>query len=162
MKKLRPASLSLFVLALVSCAFCQQEIPSKPQHDSQHATSQPTNAEPQKPTDWRVNWRNSTVAFGTVKHDDLRNRDYFSAVGTGLIISTGERTAYVVTAKHVLCEPEERWYPSTLNVRFAWQDRKSIYSFTGVPFPLRNDKGVPLGLLWTMVVILQRCQLQRI
>jgi hypothetical protein len=99
---------------------------------------------PQTTDDWRVGWRNATVAFGEIKHDNVTNRDYFSAVGTGVLISTGPTSAYLVTAKHMFCDPEKHWFPTSINIRFAWQDRKSIYSYLGIPFTLRNDKGTPL------------------
>jgi len=95
--------------------------------------------------DWRESWRNATTALGQVGHDSLINRDFFSAVGTGVLISTAPDTAYLVTAKHVLCDPDKRpgWYPSQLNVRFAWQDRKSIYAALGITVPLRTE-GSPI------------------
>ncbi len=97
-----------------------------------------------QPANWRVEWRNSTVAFGTV--EKKFGVDYFYARGTGVMIKTGDHSAFLVTAKHMFCKPEDRWYPRNLNVRFAWEDQKSIYSFLGITLPLRDDKGVPL---WT-------------
>jgi len=95
--------------------------------------------------DWRVSWRNATVAFGEVKHDALLG-DYFSAVGTGVIVRAGEHKGYIVTAKHMFCDPEKRWYPRKLNIRFSWEDRKSIYTFVGITILVRDDAGAPL---WT-------------
>ncbi|MFL6443153.1 MAG: hypothetical protein ACJ713_05045, partial [Candidatus Sulfotelmatobacter sp.] len=75
-------------------------------------------------------------------HDELINRDFFSTVGTGVLNATAPDTAYLVTAKHVLCDPDERpgWFPAQLNVRFAWQDRKSIYEYLGFPVALRSER----------------------
>ncbi|PYX63442.1 MAG: hypothetical protein DMG74_17010 [Acidobacteria bacterium] len=141
-------AVAVFVVVFEFGALCQQGSIPKTNQETQPAIKQnsATATAPikQPPHDPLVNWRNATVAFGQVKHEDLTNRNYFSAVGTGIIISTSEKTAYLVTAKHMFCNPDERWFPSELHLRFAWQDHKSIYNYLGIPFTLRTNKGSPL------------------
>jgi len=100
-------------------------------------------SEQPKREDWREHWRNATVSLGTVARDPLINRDYFSAVASAVIVSTDEHTAYLVTAKHVFCDPTRRpfWHPHSLNIRFAWQDHRSIYEVTGRSIVLQADSG---------------------
>lgn len=97
-----------------------------------------------KVPDWRGAWRNSTVSFGEVATDKTTNEKFFHALGTGVIVNTDAHTAYIVTAKHVFCDPEKGFHPSQLLVRFAWQARKSIYSYFGIPFDLQSDSGAEL------------------
>lgn len=96
-----------------------------------------------KKEDWREHLRNATVSLGTVAHDTGINRDYFSAVGTGVIVSSDEHTGYLVSARHVFCDPTRRplWHPRSLNIRFAWQDHQSIYEVTGTSIVLQNESG---------------------
>src|SRR5580704_11179944 len=63
--------------------------------------------------DWREVWRNATVSFGEVARDSL-NQEYFHALGTGIIVNTDEHTAYLVTARHVFCDPDKVFHPSQL------------------------------------------------
>jgi hypothetical protein len=123
----------ILLLAVLACgAVCQQAPPTQP------GTKQAEQLlAPEK--DWRVTWRNATVAFGQVGEDALTKQKFFSAVGTGVLITPGSNSAmgYLVTARHVFCEPEKKWFPLSLNVRFAWEDHKSIYSYVGIPMPLR-------------------------
>ncbi len=123
--------LAVLVWLFVNTAVCQHE-------------QKPTIPQTSAANDWVSGYRSETVAFGQVGHDNLTNRSFFSAIGTGVLISSGPQFAYLVTAKHVFCEPEKHWFPNSLNIRFAWQDHKSIYAYTGVPLALRNEKGAPL------------------
>jgi len=129
-------SVLAFVLLCTSNALCQQ------------GTLPPQSQVPQSDAkrDWRVIWRNVTVALGEVAHDSLMNRDYFHALGTAVLISTGEHSGYLVTARHMFCDPEKKFHPSQLRMRFAWQEHKSIYDYLGVPLNLRSDSGANL---WT-------------
>ncbi len=112
---------------------CQQDAPPK-------QTQEPLPAK----RDWREVWRNATVAFGEVAHDQLLNRDYFHALGTGVVITTGVHTGYLVTARHMFCNPDQHFHPAQLRIRFAWQEHESIYESLGVPFDVRDVSGSDL------------------
>jgi hypothetical protein len=123
-----------FVLLFTSAALCQQGAP-------------PTQGQAPQPAikrDWREVWRNATIALGEVAHDPLMNRDYFHALGTSVVIMTGEHSADLVTARHMFCDPDRNFHPSQLRIRFAWQEHKSVYDYLGVPFNLRSSSGANL------------------
>jgi hypothetical protein len=119
---------------LCTSALCQQGAPPGQTQASQPAAK----------TDWREEWRNMTVAFGEIARDQMMNRDYFHVLGTGVIIGIDERTVYLVTARHMFCDPEKGFHPAHLQLRFAWQERKSTYDYLGVPIALRSSSGVNL------------------
>jgi hypothetical protein len=133
------ASLSyLVVLFLLSSPVLSQQAPppSQNQVPAQNAKR-----------DWREVWRNATVAFGEIAHDTTMNHNFFHALGTGVIVTTGLHTAYLVTARHVFCDDDTNFHPSQLQLRFAWQERKSIYDYFGIPITLRDG---PAGAnLWS-------------
>jgi hypothetical protein len=121
------------VLFFTCIAVCQQD--AAPKQGGQAGTAK---------QDWREHWRNSTVAFGEIAHDQLLNRDYFHALGTGVAISTGLHTGYFVTARHMFCNPDQHFHPAQLRIRFAWQEHKSIYEYLGVPLDVRSISGADL------------------
>jgi hypothetical protein len=123
-----------FILLLTSAALCQQTAPS--------AQSQPP--QPTVKSDWREVWRNSTVAIGEIAHDLMMNHDYFHALGTGVLITPDQQAWYLVTARHMFCDAEKGFHPAQLQVRFAWQERKSIFDYFGVAFSLRSSSGTNL------------------
>lgn len=103
----------------------------------QQSVSSPK-SETQKP-DWRTEWRNVTVTIGLPSVDSL-GQTYFQAMGTGVLISASSHSGYLVTARHVFCDPEKKFHPSQLNLRFAWQEKKSIYNYLGVSLQLRDPQ----------------------
>jgi S1-C subfamily serine protease len=123
-----------FVLLFTSAALRQQGAPP----------SQTQAPQPAAKRDWREVWRNATVAFGEIAHDTMMNHDFFHALGTGVIITTGAHTGYLVTARHMFCDTEKGVHPAQLQLRFAWQEHKSIYDYLGGPLPLRSSSGANL------------------
>ncbi len=95
------------------------------------APSEPSNAA----LGWLDHWRLSTLSFGTVEKDQNR-RDFFKVIGTGVVVATDPQTAYIVTAKHVFDDPQKQWHPRELRLRFAWQERHSVYDNLGVTLSL--------------------------
>jgi hypothetical protein len=85
-----------------------------------------------------------TVAFGEIARDQMMNHNYFHVLGTGVIIGIDERTAYLVTARHMFCDAEKGFHPAQLQLRFAWQEHKSTYEYLGVPITLRSGSGANL------------------
>lgn len=94
---------------------------------------------------WSEELRNETVAFGQILTDDLTHLKYFHTIGAGVIISTDPITSYLVTVKHMFCDPDKNFYPSELQIRFAWQEHRSIYQELGISLQLRDQSG---GNLW--------------
>src|SRR5712692_11732759 len=103
---------------------------------------------PPKPADsqigWLDHWRLSTFSFGRVQNQN--GRDFFEVLGTGVLVATDGHTAYIVTAKHVFDDPPKQWHPSEIRLRFAWQERKSVYEEHGTPFKLLDSSGKPRWL----------------
>ncbi len=123
---------TLFIILLASVAYSQQDAAKK------------TQEQPRATRDWKEVWRNATVAFGVIAPDQTLSQDYFQAIGTGVIVSVDLHNAYLVTARHMFCDPDKLFHPTVLQVRFAWQGHKSIYSYLGLPFTLRNNTGANL------------------
>ena len=109
---------------------------------------------PPQPT-WLQYWREATVALGTVKKakivlpdEKVSERDVFGIVGTGVIFGLSEdesKTPWLVTAKHVFCDPTIGWEPEVIQLRFAWFEDRPVEGYLGIPIRLK-DKG---KRLWT-------------
>jgi Trypsin-like peptidase domain len=83
---------------------------------------------------WLDKWREATISLGRVE-TDRNGRPFYRVIGTGFI-ATDSHKLFIVTAKHVFFDPERNWHPDTLNVRFAWEEGRSVYSDLGLPLPL--------------------------
>ena len=96
--------------------------------------SRPGECQTANPTEpkrgWLESWRSATFSFGQVKNQSGRN--YFEVIGTGVLITPDKRTLYIVTAKHVLDDPKKKWHPREIRLRFAWQERSSVYDDLGI------------------------------
>lgn len=123
----------IIVLLWASCSALSQSNSETKQATPPHASEQ------ERP--WSEVWRNATIAFGEILTDGLTHRPYFHAVGAGVTIGIDKATAYLVTVRHMFCDPDKRSYPPELHVRFAWQDHRSVYEYLGVPLPLRDQAG---------------------
>ncbi len=96
---------------------------------------------------WLNHWREATVALGriyethvTAPGGKVSKRKFFLSVGTGVIFGVKDSpksTLWLLTAKHVLCEPSEDWDPSSLVLRFSWMDEMSVEQYPGVTLPLK-------------------------
>ncbi len=93
---------------------------------------------------WLEHWRLSTFSFGRVQKQN--NRDFFEVIGTGFLVATDPHTAFIVTAKHVFDDPTKQWHPSELRLRFAWQERSSVYVELGTTLKLLDLNQKPLWL----------------
>jgi hypothetical protein len=69
---------------------------------------------------------------------------FFRVIGTGFIVSPDEHTGYFFTAKHVFDDPTKNWHPKELRLRFAWQERESVYDYLGTALPLFSPSGQQL------------------
>jgi S1-C subfamily serine protease len=120
----------LFMFLLVS-------VMASPQQGSQ--SPQPT------PVGWLENWRNMTVSFGVIDRDQLQG-EYYKIVGSGILFAANPNTGYIITAKHVFYDPDKKWHPSEIRIRYGWQDQKSVYAEHGTSIRLRDESG---NDLWT-------------
>ena len=84
---------------------------------------------------WLDHWRLSTFSFGTVDKNQS-GQSFYKVVGTGVLVATDAETAYIVTAKHVFDDPSKQWHPRKLQMRFAWQERRSVYDYFGTKISL--------------------------
>jgi hypothetical protein len=126
------ASLSAFLLIVCCAALYSQE---------------QTAAPPVKiPTSWMAEWRDATVSFGTITNDAPAGK-YYKVMGSGIVVSeVNAQRGYILTAKHVFLDPLKKWHPSEIQIRYGWQDQKSVYSELGTTIKLRDDTGKDL---WT-------------
>ena len=100
---------------------------------------------------WIDEWQKSTFAFGvldSVKVNNLANSNfqkYFRIVGTGALFYIKVDSTVIptiVTAKHVFSQPEIGWNPNKINIRFSWDEHKSIYEYYGMPIELIKEKQI--------------------
>ncbi|MGB9071464.1 MAG: serine protease [Terriglobales bacterium] len=121
----KTCAVSIFI-ALAAIALYSQQTPS---------------VQPSAQKGWIATWREATVSFGTIAQDPLRGR-YYKVEGSGIIFSADATTAYIVTAKHVFFDH----HPPEIQMRYGWQDQKSVYAELGTAIKLRDAAGKDL---WT-------------
>jgi V8-like Glu-specific endopeptidase len=63
-----------------------------------------------------------------------------------VIVASDPKTGYIVTAKHVFDDPTKQWHPRELRLRFAWQERRSVYEYLGVSVALVDSAQKQLWL----------------
>lgn len=102
----------------------------------------------------------STISFGIDTIVDFRENNgsivkkrVFNIIGTGVIFYTklmkGRDTIVIptiVTAKHVFYNPDENYYPKSLNIRFKWDDKKPLDKYFGIKIDLLDDKNQRLWI----------------
>lgn len=97
---------------------------------------------------WIDAWQKSTFAFGVTDSFkvnspiNLHFQKYFRIIGTGALFYVKVDSTVVttlVTAKHVFYQPEKHWIPQKINLRFSWDENKSIYEYFGMPIELKKD-----------------------
>lgn len=115
--------------------------------------------------DWLQGWRDATVAIGVVDtgravsrqtgkfitkpNGDTVRVPYFRIVGTGVICALADTDIHIpllLTAKHVFSEPNKKWDPSSVRLRFSWFADKSVSEYLGIEFPLKDSRANPLWL----------------
>lgn len=103
---------------------------------------------------WTDLVRDATVAIGVPRNAKITTggkvaeKKVFAPIGTGAIFGLPEDqsgTPWLVTAKHVFFEPDSKWDPDVVRLRFAWSDKQSVEDYLGVEIPLKT-KG---RRLWT-------------
>jgi len=97
---------------------------------------------------WIDRWRDATVAIGRIHHAEIVNpngqvvkKKLFIVVGTGVIFGLQHdptHTPWLVTAKHVFQDSQDRWAPSRLHLRFSWFDEKRVDRYFGVGIDLKH------------------------
>ncbi len=96
----------------------------------------------------------STISFGRDTVVDFRESNgtivkkrVFDVIGTGVVFYIKlyrEKDTIViptiVTAKHVFNNPEEKYFPKSINVRFKWDEKKPLDKYFGVKIDLIDEK----------------------
>jgi hypothetical protein len=122
---MRPTRPSFVVLLIAFLA-----IESRPGECQTAQSTEPKRA-------WLESWRSATFSFGQIKKQN--GRDYFEVIGTGVLITPDRRSLYIVTAKHVFDDPKKKWHPKEIRLRFAWQERSSVYDDLGISVNLLDS-----------------------
>jgi hypothetical protein len=112
--------------------------------NAQQPPANPAPAQPPISRPWLDHGRLATWSVGRVATDENSHRQFFEAIGTGVVIAIDAHTGYFVTAKHVFYDPELNWHPSEVRLRFAWQEDKSVFNELGVVLTLRDAAGKDL------------------
>ncbi len=97
---------------------------------------------------WIDRWREATVAIGRIERMALKQPsgtvaevECFAVVGTGVVFGLEEGRAsnrWLVTARHVFSDPQERWEPATLHLLFSWAIDRRGHRLFSVPIQLRQ------------------------
>jgi hypothetical protein len=105
-------------------------------------------AQQQKPQPWLAPWRDATVAIGQVvrvkviqANGPAVEKNVFKVVGTGFIGGDPDdplKQPWLITAKHVFFDPEKKWEPSSVNIRFSWFDQKPVDEYLGITIQLKR------------------------
>jgi hypothetical protein len=91
---------------------------------------------------WLYAAQEATVAIGTLKRATVTRgagpsieKDIFAVIGTGVILANPwapSKRPWLVTAKHVFYQPEKKWEPESVQIRFSWFDDRPVYEYLGV------------------------------
>lgn len=98
---------------------------------------------------WTDVVRNATLAIGIPRSAKISDKggtpvekQIFAPIGTGALFGLPDdpsKMPWLVTAKHVLFDPEQKWDPDVVRVRFAWFDKQSVEDYLGVEIALKKD-----------------------
>ena len=69
-------------------------------------------------------------------------KDIFAVVGTGVIMALPNQEKgipWIVTAKHVFYNPDDKWDPESLQIRFNWFDQKPVDEYLGIKIKLKKN-----------------------
>ncbi len=98
---------------------------------------------------WTDVVRNATVAIGVSRSAKITDKggkpiekQIFAPVGTGAVFGLPDdssKTPWLVTAKHVFLDPESKWDPDVVRLRFAWFDKQSVEEYLGVEIALKKN-----------------------
>ena len=106
-----------------------------------------------KETEYNINFfRKATVSLGIdtlIAYEDrngkIKHQRIFMAVGTGvcfyLTVKTGT-IPVIVTAKHVFNDPQKKWQPNKLKVRFSAFDSLGVDKYYGFDLILKDSSGI--------------------
>jgi len=95
---------------------------------------------------WAEHLRNATVSIGLSTVSE-QGKPTFGIIGTGVLVETttsSGKLVMVATAKHILVQPD--WHPSSLRIRFASEQYRTLSEGTGFEFRVKDEKGSPLWI----------------
>jgi len=93
---------------------------------------------------WLDYWRQATVALGIVKRAMVGpkgkeiEKNVFAVIGTGVLFGVEGKPPILVSAKHVIYEPGNRWTPKNIQLRFAWFEDRPVEDYLGVEVALEH------------------------
>jgi hypothetical protein len=93
---------------------------------------------------WVESWREATISLGQIVNEG--GVQTYAAGGSGFVVGVAGGKGGIITAKHVVSEPDKGWHPSELRMRFSWEEHKSITEELGFTLPLLDRNGRDL---WT-------------
>ncbi len=105
-------------------------------------------AQDQPKKNWIEAVKNATVAIGTQRTASVKTekgeeeKTIFAVVGTGVIMVAPDQkdgVPWLVTAKHVFYNPEKKWDPVSLKIRFNWFDPKPVDKYLGITIKLKEN-----------------------
>ena len=104
------------------------------------APAQPPQPESGPDVDLLHHFRRSTVSLGL--HQTVDGKEHFVTIGSAVVVLLDEHHACLLTAKHVLFNPEKGYTPTMLFVRVPQSEPRDADDL-GVPLPLIQN-GRPL------------------
>ncbi|MHB1701584.1 MAG: trypsin-like serine peptidase [Acidobacteriaceae bacterium] len=78
-------------------------------------------------------WRKATVSLGQVL--DLAGIQHYVTIGSAVIVATDAHHACILTARHVVYNPENGYFPSVLYLRFP-KETPGVDTDLGIAVPL--------------------------
>lgn len=95
--------------------------------------------------DWIKVWQRVTFSIGNVKYDtsmvggERKLTPYYNILGSGIFCYVSDSVPVIcVTAKHVL-QGENGKFLDSFQVRFSWEDDRSVYAFLGHKVVLKQS-----------------------
>jgi V8-like Glu-specific endopeptidase len=111
---------------------------------AQTAPSQATTPEPasqteaqKPPAEMLEHWRRATVSLGKIENKD--GKDRYKTLGSAVLAAVDERHGCLLTAKHMVFDPQKNWAPAEIRMRLA-QSASSPDPDLGVKVTLTVDK----------------------
>jgi len=107
-----------------------------------------TMAQEQPKKSWVEAVKDATVAIGSIRKAKVQTpmgeveKDIFAVVGTGVIMALPNQKKgipWIVTAKHVFYNPDDKWDPESLQIRFNWFDQKPVDEYLGITIKLKEN-----------------------
>lgn len=104
---------------------------------------------------WLQYWRDATVAIGKIEQAKVGlpngkqvEKKVFVVLGTGVLFGLPGATTgvpWLVTARHLFADPDQKWDPETVQIRFSWFEQQPVDEYVGITLKLKAN-GKPLWM----------------